>query len=85
MIDWIGKWLSGEKEYTVIYLAIGMMGNIYKVGRFTFTASKTEVKTMGSIPNVGFYKNYKSLVKYYPVGDPMINYKSLMVKSDEED
>lgn len=62
------KWITGTKEYTVEYLAWGMMNNRYTTGIYTFQASKRDIKNHGSITNVGVSRNYKELIRHYESG-----------------
>ena len=53
------------KTYTVRYMSVGVMSNVYHVATHTFTASKREIKKLGCIENVGFFKNYKTMGRHF--------------------
>lgn len=74
----IVMWLRGERLYRVSYIAVGMMGNKYTAGTLEFSASRKEIKEMGTVANVGFLKNFDFLRKHYKTNkEGYINYASI--------
>ena len=64
------KWLlqNIRREYKVVYMATGFMGNRYYAGTFEFKVSDRHLKNCGvNAHSYGFIINKSSLIKHFKV------------------